>query len=129
MMWLNSKRTAPLTSACLLAAMVVTAVACKSRGVTVTVVNESYGSLGNVGIKYRKAGNDAIEALGVIREKESRRVRIPCDDETHLNLVFQDAHGGQHDEFIDVYIYGGGSPLTLHIAANYTVRCEGCDRQ
>jgi hypothetical protein len=118
-----------LACICLLLALALPTGACKSRGVIVTVVNDSSDALQNVGIKYRRDGNDVIEALGAIRNQETRRVRIPCDDETHLNLVFQDTHGRQHDELIDVYIYGGRSPLTVHVTANYTIRCEGCDRR
>jgi hypothetical protein len=97
--------------------------------VNITVVNDSSETLTDVTLKYRKQRNDVDEALGTLKKRETRGARIECDNETYLYLAFQDVHGAQHKELIDVYFDDGHSPLTLRVAADYTVRCEGCNRR
>ena len=94
---------------------------------SVTVANDSAGALQDVGLKYRRRGNEVSEAVGAIKAHETRQVRIRFEGETFLYLLFRDADGKEHKEDIQIYLDGDvHSPITLHVSAAYVVRCDGC---
>ena len=109
----------------LLTVLALVMVGCYPRGITVTVANDSSSELLDVALKYRKRGAEAIEPLGTIRLHASKSARLVNDAESSLILTFRDAQGTHHNEQIDIYLEGSHSPVTLHVTANYLVRCEG----
>src|SRR6266850_8004102 len=93
-----------LTIVSLLIVLALLTAGCYERGIRVTVANDSSSELSNVGLKYRKQGNEVGEPLGTIRGQERKSARLVNDAESNLILVFRDPQGSQHNEQIDIYL-------------------------
>jgi hypothetical protein len=100
-------------------------VAC-GRGILVTVANETPDILTDVGLKYRKDGNEALAQIGPLRSGQFLRApKIIFDDESNLILTFRDPTGAVHTPQVDIYLEGAHDPVTLRVRPDYTIWCDG----
>jgi hypothetical protein len=98
-----------------------------AQGIWITVSNQTPVTLTDVGLKYRKNGNEALAQIGAVRPGESVRAsKIFFDAESNLILTFRDAKGVVHNPQVDIYLdVGSHDPVTLRVRNDYTIWCEG----